>query len=237
MKRYSNLWRTRSLCALMIGCFCNQAFARVKSKARFQPIVLQIQVSHPRNTDQTSLIFKQNRVELVTNVFQANRANRQASGQGSKKAPIRLGYFYAPLNESLRLLKRKVQVYKRLLRHKGKGIDLTPAMNAAGAETFDSDPHAPLIRLGGGGQSIEVRQANPYFKPLRNILRQAQAQQWACLSCAEYKKRGKHIVRTFRKKGRKPASIILSRQNLQCLHLGQNRMECLDHQFGLFELE
>ena len=219
----------------MMGSFYGQASARIKTKARSEPIVLQIQVSHPRNTDQTSLIFKQDRVEMVTNTFQANR---QASDQGSQKTPIRLGHFYAPLNESLRLLKRKVQVYRRLLKPRGKGINLTKAMNTAGVSSFDTDPHAPLILLGGRRQSLQVRQSNPYFKPLRNILRQAQAhQKWTCLSCVEYKKRGKQIVRIFKKKGRKPATLVLSRQHFQCLNLGQNRVECLDHQFGLFEIE
>lgn len=208
---------------LCIGSFYRKAFAQ-----RSQPLILQIQVSHPRNTDQTSLIFRQKTVELVTNVFQASSNQRQA---------VRLGHFHAPLNDHLKLLKRKVQVYRKLLNQRGKGIDLSKMMKATGVRSFHTDPHAPIIRLSRNRQSMEIKASHPYFQPLNNILQDAQKNPWTCLSCAEYKKKGKNIVRTFKKKGRQPASVVFSRSHLQCLNLNKQRIECLDQQFGLFELE
>ena len=210
----------------LISSFHQQVFAKRTSK----PIVLQFQVSHTRNTDQTSLIFRNKKVELVTNVS-------QISNQENKNIPIRLGHFHSPLNERLKLLKRKIQVYEKLLVKRGKGIDLSKVTKATDINDFDTDPHAPIIRLSMNGQSIEVRKSNPYFNSLRNILIDAQEQKWSCLSCAKYTKKGETIVRILKKKDRKPASISFSRENLQCLNLNQKRWECLDHQFGLFEIE
>ena len=214
---------------LLIGSFHRQMFA----KATNQPIVLQFQVSHTRNTDQTSLIFKNKTVEFVTNVSQIS----SQMPSSSKNNSIRLGHFHTPLNDRFELLKKKIQVYQRLLEKKGKGIDLSKAMKATGINDFDMDPHAPIIRLGMNGQSIEVRESNPYFKSLHRILLDAQKHKWDCLSCAEYKKDGKNIVRTFKKKGRQTASAVFSKSHLQCLYLNKRRIECLDQQFGLFELE
>ncbi len=123
------------------------------------------------------------------------------------------------------------------MKKRGKGIDLAKVKKATGINDFDTDPHASIIRVGMNGQSIEVRESNPYFKSLHRILLDAQKHKWECLSCAEYKKKGKDIVRIFKKKGRKPASMLFSKNKLQCLNLSQKRLECLDHQFGLFEME
>ena len=70
------------------------------------PLVLQMTVSHPRNTDQTSLIFKEKKLLYVTNSHQSSVKSKEM---------IRLGQFQTPITPLLNLLKRQIQVYKKEL--------------------------------------------------------------------------------------------------------------------------
>ena len=192
------------------------------------PLVLQIETSKPRTIYQTSLIFRKKIVEFVTNVSQTP----------VKKNTTRLGRFYKPLNKRLQLKKEQIQAYKRLLSLKKKdAIDLSKILKATGTSSFQTDPHAPVIRIGGNGQNIEVKASHPYFEPLRRILSHIRNDNWPCISCAEYKKKGKSIVRVVKEKGRKPASNTFPTKTFQCFSLNQKRIECLDVQFGLFKME
>ena len=67
---------------------------KVSSSSEKKPLVLQWEVSHSRNTDQISLIFRQKSVELVTNT---------SSYQKGRVA--RLGRFAFPLNSKLKAIK------------------------------------------------------------------------------------------------------------------------------------
>ena len=203
-----------------------QARSLATTKAR--PLVLQIEMSNPRTIYQTSLIFRKKIVEFVTNVSQIP----------VKKNTTRLGRFYKPLNKRLQIRKEQIQAYKRLLSlRKRDAIDLSKILKATGASSFQTNPHAPVIRIGGDGKAIEVKTGHPYFEPLRRILSHIRNDDWSCISCAEYKKKGKSIVRVIKEKGRKPASNIFSRQTFQCFSLNKSQIECLDSQFGLFKLE
>ena len=207
---------------ILLG-FQERSLAATKTK----PLVLQIEMSNPRSIYQTSLIFRKKIVEFVTNVSQTL----------VKGNTTRLGRFYAPLNRRLQLKKEQIQAYKRLLSLKKKdAIDLSKVLKATGASSFQIDPHAPVIRIGGNGQTIEVKASHPYFEPLRQILHNVGSDNWSCISCAEYKKKGKSIVRVVKEKGRKPASNIFSTKTFQCFSLNRKQIECLDVQFGCLRL-
>ena len=215
---------------ILIGFVCTLLGFQARSLAttKAKPLVLQIEMSNPRTIYQTSLIFRKKIVEFVTNV----------SPTPVKKNTTRLGRFYKPLNKRLQLKKEQIQAYKRLLSLKKKdAIDLSKILKATGASSFQTNPHAPVIRIGGNGQTIEVKASHPYFEPLRQILSHVGNDNWPCISCAEYKKKGKSIVRVVKEKGRKPASNTFPRQTFQCFSLNQKRIECLDVQFGLFKME
>ena len=68
--------------------------------ANKKPLVLQWEVSHPRNTDQISLIFREKKVELVTNTSSYQK------GKG-----VSLGRFESSLNPELKELKEQVGRY------------------------------------------------------------------------------------------------------------------------------
>ena len=75
-------------------------------KAPKKPLILQMEVSHPRNTDQISLIFKGNKVQLVTNT------------SSYQKGRVRLGVFHHPLNGKLTALRNSIEQYRQRLQKK-----------------------------------------------------------------------------------------------------------------------
>ena len=215
---------------LLIGLVYTLLSLQAKSLAatKTRPLVLQIEMSHPRTIYQTSLIFRKKIVEFVTNISQTP----------VKGNPTRLGQFYKPLNKRLQLKKKQIQAYKRLLSlRKRDAIDLSKILKATGVNSFQTNPHAPVIRIGGDGQTIEVKASHPYFEPLRQILYNVGNDNWSCISCAEYKKKGKSVIRIVKKRGRKPASNIFPAKTFQCFSLNRKQIECLDIQYGLFKLE
>ena len=63
-----------------------------------KPLVLQWEVSHSLNVDQTSLIFRQDTVELVTNTHSYQSGDE-----------VRLGWFQSPMNADLERLQHEVR--------------------------------------------------------------------------------------------------------------------------------
>ena len=190
-------------------------------------LVLQMEVSHSRNRDQTTLIFRKNTVDFVTNSFQVS---------SSQVPSPRLGRFTAPLNKNLKLFKRKVEAYKKLIVSKNKKSPLSKGLKSKRRMASTRSPHTPVIRLGGDDSELEIEEGHTYFRPLRDILYQAERQRWTCVSCAEYKRKGETIIRITKNKNRKPISQTFSLQSLQCFPLSQKRIECVDVQFGIFEI-
>ena len=99
---------------ILVGLFSSilyfsQIFARTSKSA---PLVLQIEISHPRNTDQTSLIFREKTVDFVTNSFQIS------SQQKSSK--FLLGHFQTTLNNDFKILQKQIVSIRNNLISKNK---------------------------------------------------------------------------------------------------------------------
>lgn len=198
-----------------------------KTEVSEKALVLQWEVSHTRNTDQISLIFRQNIVELVSN-----------TSSYQKKGSVRLGLFQSPMNPELKELKDQIkQYYIRLqqtipLSHLIKDSRVQPIV----------DSHVPVLRI----NEEEMHEAHPYFKPLASIIYKVWERKWICVECATYKKRKKSIVRIVRKlktelKEKTKKKWVQRRQSfsrkiLNCISKGKNKVECIDPRFGIFEI-
>ena len=112
-----------------------------------KPLVLQWEVSHPRNTDQISLIFREKKVELVTNTSSYQK------GKG-----VSLGRFESSLNHELKELKEQVGRYYA---HLKQTIPLSHLIKDPRVQA-KVDPHAPVLRI----SEEEIPSQHPYFKPL-----------------------------------------------------------------------
>ena len=196
----------------------DQLFAKTSSST---PLVLQMDISHPRNVDQTSLIFRKNTVDFVINSFQTSPKNKAQNA--------RLGQFTTSLNKNFKSLQKKIESVKRSFISKNKKRN---TKNMEGS----IQPHTPVIRIGGDGSYITIRERDTQFESLRNMLRKARDRKWTCVSCAEYKRNGQSIARVVKKKGGKAKSRTFSRKSLKCISIDKDRIECIDPQFGIFEL-
>ncbi|MCY4524483.1 MAG: hypothetical protein OXB84_07075 [Halobacteriovoraceae bacterium] len=202
-----------------------------------RPLVLQIEIPHPRNKDQISLVFKKNIVELVTNT---------SSYQKSKT--VRLGRFQSSLDPRLKFWKKQVKYhYSRLNRTVPllsffKNLNLKPP----------TDIHAPVLRI----NKKKIHHEQPAFKPLMDIIGKAWGKKWDCVECATYENKGNSILRTVQKplgSGTKWIRWImekiknkkhqnkwktekqnLSKKSLKCLPKGKKKVECTDPQWGIF---
>ena len=199
----------------------NNVFADKTSSSK--PLVLQMEISHPRNVDQTSLIFREKTVDFVTNSFQ--RSYQQKSSEAH------LGHFTRKLNNDFKVLKKQItSSVKKKRNSKNKNTTKNDQVD-------QMIPHAPVIRVGEDGRLLTFTEGDAHFGLLKNILSKARDKKWTCVSCARYKRSGKSIVRIIKKKGRnKASSRAFSRKNLKCIDLNKNRIECVDPQFGIFEL-
>ena len=194
----------------------NEIFAKTP---QLKPLVLQINISHSRNQDQTSLIFREKTVDFVTNSFQMSSKE--------KKQNVRLGHFTGALNKNFRTLQRQIVSIKKNLESK---------KTTKNDQSAQMSPHAPVIHIGRDGKLLTFKEQDAHFRRLRNILSKARDRNWTCVSCAKYKRSGKSIIRTLEKKDRKSSSRSFSRKSLKCINLNKSRIECVDPQFGIFEL-
>ena len=203
--------------------YLSQTFAKI---SKIAPLVLQMQVSHPRNVDQTSLIFREETVEFVINSFQIS------SQQKSPK--FLLGHFRATFNNDFEILQKQIVSIRDNLtsKNKKKATDSKDKKS----EPVQVVPHAPVIYIGGNDNPLTVRENDTHFESLRNILFKVRDQNWKCISCAKYEKRGKSIARTVEKENQKATSKMFSKEDLKCVSLDEDRIECIDPQFGIFEL-
>lgn len=195
-----------------------------------QPMVLQWVASHHRNTDQISLVFKQDNVDMVTNT---------SSWQKDK---MRLGRFSSRYTEKLAALKEQVEEYY---------IEWTSTVPASSFINIDGfpireidDPHAPILSLAGE----PIPKNHPYFEALSNIIYSIWENEWSCIECASYRKRRNSIIRTVEtsaspQEGQKKSTAKKNRQTfskaqLECLpkEKGQDAIECVDPEFGIFKL-
>ena len=168
-----------SLC--LFPFFAKAETKKTISSSNNKPLVLQWEVSHSRNTDQISLIFRQRSVELVTNT-----SSYQKDGK-----IVRLGRFESPLNARLKELKEQVRRYYIQLRK------TVPMSSLIKDSRFKSpvDPHAPVLHI----NEEKIKYGQVYFKPLANIIYKVWGHQWTCVECAVYEKKEKSIVRTVKR--------------------------------------
>ena len=214
----------------------SNAYSNIKEEitppTNTKPLVLQWEVSHTRNTDQISLIFKQNHVELVTNT---------SSYQTGKT--IRLGWFKTSMNPELELIKEQIKQYFTQLKNT---IPISNLIIKDSRFQPTVDPHAPILRI----NEKKVHKKHPYFKPAAKIIHEAWKRKWTCVECATYKKKKKSIIRTVKKlqaesqnkQGKKEkikweeTKQTLVKKLLNCISKEKKKEECVDPQFGIFEI-
>ena len=191
-----------------------------------KPLVLQWEVSHARNKDQISLIFKGTTAELVTNTDSYQRDK-----------PVRLGRFKINMNLEFRVLRKRIRQYYLRLK------STVPMSSLIRDPRFQSrvDPHAPILCI----NEENIQEEHPYFESLVRIIRQIGENKWVCVACAIYTKEGNFIVRTVTEtsfsrtrvgRNRQSRKKRFSREELSCFPKGKNKVECVDPEFGIFSL-
>lgn len=207
------------------------------SSSKKRPVVLQWEVSHSRNRDQISLIFRQEYVELVINT---------SSYQGGKIA--RLGRFKSPLNSELRILKNQIKGYYVQLK---KTVSVSSLIkDSRFQKALVVDPHAPVLRI----NEEEIKDGQPYFKTLAKVIYKVWEHKWTCVECASYKRQKEFIVRTMKKLKQKGKTVVktedsgkakkqwetntqkLPKKLFNCVSKKKDRVECVDPRFGIFEI-
>ena len=250
MKRKPSMGRicpslATTLCSVLLACLSPPTATGTEDE---RPMVLQYQVSHSLNTDQISLIFRQESVELVV-----NKDYWQEDAM-----PRRLGRFRADYNGELSRLKRKVGLYHDRLKRTVPLLSLLDVPDIPSMRERGPDPHAPRLSLGGE----EIPSRHRVYEDLFGILESVWDHRWRCLECASYRIEGDSIVRTMNSLfsrfsldsppftvtdelfessylGEHVVSWVSERgEPLECVRRGHDgaRMECLDSRFGLFEL-
>ena len=212
------------------------AGARAAQKA----LVLQWEVSHSRNTDQVSLIFRPKKVELITN-----------TSLYQKGEIVRLGRFQSPLTSKWQKIQKRVSDYHKEL------TQTVPLSTLIKDKRFKlhPDPHAPVLRLNGE----ELKEGGIYFKELEAIIRQVWEHKWSCVECAEYQRHKKNILRTVKvakadttnnrtkkaiSKNKKNGMTVQWRtqkkagsyKDFKCVPKETGKVECVDERFGVFEI-
>ena len=174
-------------------------------------LVVTMDQSYFRNSDNRSLTFKEVTVEARTNVFQV--AVRQED-----RVP-RLGRFKTSMTPNLE------SVYTSL------------RYGVAVNRRFDFVPHAPLLHINGQRvhhQDSDFQTASETL--LATIEEATQRGAWTCVRCAEYWRAGNAILRITKDLDREEARHTFSIGELDCRSLGDGRLECVDSEFGLFEI-
>ena len=196
-----------------------------------RPLVFQYEISHSRNTDQISLVFRDHQVELVTNT--------NSYQQGKK---ISLGRFQSPMDTELRELKTRIGLYYARL----KGTISMLSLMADSRLKPAVEPHAPILRI----NEEEIQYDHPHFKSLVNIIYEIWGRKWTCIECATYQKEKDVIIRVHKKLKARIEEKTVSKQQesfqtikqtiptrlLNCVSKNKSKMECIDPQFGIFEI-
>ena len=220
----------------------NTAKVHSSAKKEVKPLVLQMTISHSRNTDQVSLIFRADKVEMVTNTahYQKGKKNQ-------------LGWFESSITPELNSLKQRLNWYHSRLK---KTVSIASLINKGPVPPSSHTPHAPLFRL----NKEHIKEGGVFFNELEDIIQQIPNHNWTCVECAEYQKHEKGILRIVRKRqnsvARKPPKnkqasnnklakkkstffvqkTVLSKKNLNCSRKTKSLWECVDERFGIFEI-
>ena len=200
--------------------FINYAISQnSKEMSSSSPLVLQWEVFHPRNRDQISLIFHVQKTELIVNT---------SSYQKNKKP--RLGRFESPMNPPLTNLKKQIEQYYTRLQ---STIPLSSLVKDKRLKPKVS-PHTPVIQI----NTEKIKHTSSYFPPLAQIIRQVwDKNNWLCIECAIYKRKGRNIVRTVTKPNNSSTKQkTFSKKQLNCIKKQGRQLECIDPQFGIFTI-
>ena len=190
------------------------------------PLIFQLNVSHHRNHDQISLVFREDVVDLVTNT------------STYQEEPIRLGWLRNPMSEYFTILKKRIEIYHAMLRDQVSVLelllndpDLAPYAHFLKPEIV---PHAPVLTINGE----EVAHDDPYFDGLVTIFDEVWKKEWSCVDCATYRAIGDRILRIRTGEGRERSEIEIPRRVSDCFPVGHggSRIECVDPEFGIFEI-
>ena len=213
-------------CFIIMGVY-TLPLSKAASLAKDASLVLQWEVSHPRNTDQISLVFHQKEVELIANT---------SSYQTGKV--IRLGRFKMAINPSALKLKKQIQVYYNNLK---QTVPLSELIKDPRVQSPEAS-HAPVLRI----LDETLHYKHPHFNVLARVLHTAWDNAWVCVECAVYTKTKKGILRTVKKvkaRGKKhgkaqhtSVKTMVSKKLFQCIPRGSGKEECVDPQFGIFEI-
>lgn len=199
------------------------------------PLVLQWEVSHPRNTDQISLIFREEGVEMVTN-----------TSSYQDKKPVQLGRFYSPWTREFQNL--KTQIHTSHQQQKERTSLFSVVAEQTGLRK-NPRPHRAVLRINGE----EWQEGDKNFASLSQVIFSLWTREWKCLECAVYKRQKNSIVRTLKRSsflqegewvtppGEKEkvhqSRKVFSKKSLNCLPVNsESDLECVDPQFGIFEL-
>ena len=207
------------------------------SSSKERPLVLQWEVSHPRNKDQISLIFRKEYVELVTN-----------TSSYQKEKVVLLGQFKSPLTSELKKLKNKIKLYYIQLQ---KTVPVSSLIKDSRFQQASAvNPHAPVLRI----NEEEIKDEQAYFSSLSKVIYKVWKHKWICMECASYKKQKKNIIRTVKKlKSKNVTSVNIKGSGkakeqwetstqkfpikiFNCVSVGKSKIECIDPKFGIFKI-
>ena len=190
------------------------------------PLIFQLNVSHPRNHDQISLVFRNDIVDLVTNT------------STYQQEPVRLGWLRNPMSDYFTVLRDRIEIYHAMLRDEVSVLellqndpDLAPYAHLLMPEVV---PHAPVLTINGE----EVAHDHPYFDGLEAIFDEVWKKNWSCVDCATYRAVGDRILRIRTGEGRERSEITYPRSLLDCVPFGHDgsRIVCVDDEFGIFQI-
>lgn len=208
-----------------------------KPKAETPALTLQQQVSHPRGTDQISLVFKKDVVELRVNT----------SGYQKDKAKPRLGLFMIEKDSEMQTLEQALRRYASRIKQ------FKPLISVINNPRFQAppSPHAPFLRLNG----VKLSERHPHFQNLSAVIYAVWDKKWTCLYCARYTRhptKKNLIVRTVTDTENKTSSPksrpggkkalpqtdkqLFTKDFLNCVSKGSKKTECVDPDFGIFLL-
>ena len=211
---------------LVSGLFSYPQKTSADSEAEQSPLLLQYQVSHPRNVDQISLLFRE-KIQLVTNVFT------------SESRPVRLGWFELAMDPELQ---QQIQTHYDGLQARVRRISDPPGQphttivhrDDQTTATHIHPPHETIIRI---NDEVTYSGLDMEFHPLLQIIRHVWEREWKCVECATYTKDGNAIVRVVKKPSNKQGvTTIFLRKELNCYPTDSDQWECVDPEWGIFEL-
>ena len=233
------------LCSGLLVCFSPRTTTGIEDE---WPMVLQYQALHFRNTDEISLVFRQDTVQLVVNTDSWQK----------ETMPSLLGVFEARYDIDLSILKDRLEIYRDI--HTEYGVEYrdyyTQFPTLMDIPEFRSmvapDPEAPIISIGGK----EVSSGYDYYETLFEVIRSVWDHQWSCVHCASYRIQGDSIVRAikivspdgnenqhtdefFKSSGIEEFAEIPwisgDGESIECIQFG-TMLECLDFRSGIFDL-